>query len=342
MIARQSYLICATPRTGSTLLCEMLRETKMMGVPREYFEYLKETGLPRQPAQYFIPCQEGGCNTARIVELLGFPKLLIDIQRIADHQRHGYQQYVSQVLGQGTTGNGIFGAKIMWGHLCDFLDLLTSNADLSSSQRLNRCLQSTFPNLRYIHVTRQDKLRQAISLWKAIQTQQWRLDRGTPSAKECRLPVFDFEAIDYLQRKMVQHDHDWQRFFALNHIEPLVLRYEEFANDLKLVLVRIAEFLGLNGSDSHFASPSMIKQSNSQSEGWIEQYMTILETESCNRDREQSLAASPQCDRIPPPSEGAREPAKATDPGPPGFRATVDGDLVRDLNVDLFQLPANA
>jgi LPS sulfotransferase NodH len=183
----------------------MLRETKMMGVPREYFEYLKETGLPRQPAQYFVPCQEDGFNTARILELLSFRKLRIDCQRIAEHQRNGYKQYVNQVICQGTTGNGIFGGKIMWGHLSDFLDLLTSNADVSSSQRLNHCLQSTFPNLKYIYVTRQDKLRQAISLWKAIQTQQWRLDRDTFSSKECRLPVFDFEAIDVLRGKIIQH-----------------------------------------------------------------------------------------------------------------------------------------
>ena len=31
-----------------------------------------------------------------------------------------------------------------------------------------------FPNLRIIFVRRRDKVAQAVSLWKAIQTQQWR------------------------------------------------------------------------------------------------------------------------------------------------------------------------
>ena len=48
-----SYLVCSTQRSGSTLLCELLRATDVAGVPDEYFEGLRETGLPRQPRQYF-------------------------------------------------------------------------------------------------------------------------------------------------------------------------------------------------------------------------------------------------------------------------------------------------
>jgi trehalose 2-sulfotransferase len=281
----QSYLICATQRTGSTLLCGALRESRRIGNPQEYFEYLNETGLPRQPSQYFTSCEESGWNTARVIKLLGSPKLRMDLDGITYRHRHGYRDYVSQVLSHGKTSNGIFGAKIMWDHLPDLLDRLTGNADLSSSQRVNACLQSIFPSLKYIYVTRQDKLRQAISLWKAIQTQQWRLDRCTSDAKEWRVPVFDFEAIDYLQRRLVAHERDWQRFFTTAYIEPLVLRYEEFANDLKPTFIRVAEFLGLKDRlGNHFAPPSMIKQSNLQSEGWIKQYGSVLESKSCQRD----------------------------------------------------------
>ena len=48
-----SYLVCATQRSGSTLLCELLRATEVAGVPDEYFERLRDTGQPRQPRQYF-------------------------------------------------------------------------------------------------------------------------------------------------------------------------------------------------------------------------------------------------------------------------------------------------
>ena len=49
----RAYLVCATPRSGSTLLCELLKETGVAGRPEEYFETLRSTGYPRQPRQYF-------------------------------------------------------------------------------------------------------------------------------------------------------------------------------------------------------------------------------------------------------------------------------------------------
>lgn len=34
---RRSYLICATPRSGTNLLCEVLRATGIAGQPDDYF-----------------------------------------------------------------------------------------------------------------------------------------------------------------------------------------------------------------------------------------------------------------------------------------------------------------
>ena len=48
-----SYLICATPRSGSTLLCAALDDTGIAGHPEEHFEVLLETGQRRQPRDYF-------------------------------------------------------------------------------------------------------------------------------------------------------------------------------------------------------------------------------------------------------------------------------------------------
>ena len=51
--AKRSYLVCATPRSGSTLVCKTLRETGVAGRPEEYFEALRSTGRPRRPQEYF-------------------------------------------------------------------------------------------------------------------------------------------------------------------------------------------------------------------------------------------------------------------------------------------------
>lgn len=48
-----SYLICATPRSGSTLLCEAMQNSGIAGCPEEYFEDLVKTGHPHRPLEYF-------------------------------------------------------------------------------------------------------------------------------------------------------------------------------------------------------------------------------------------------------------------------------------------------
>jgi len=64
----RSYLVCATPRSGSTLVCKALRETGVAGKPEEYFEALRSTGRPRRPDEYFA-----GVDDQSIRDQLGDP-----------------------------------------------------------------------------------------------------------------------------------------------------------------------------------------------------------------------------------------------------------------------------
>src|SRR3954451_25387243 len=49
----RSYLVCATPRSGSTLVCHALGETGVAGRPEEDFEALRHSGSPRRPEECF-------------------------------------------------------------------------------------------------------------------------------------------------------------------------------------------------------------------------------------------------------------------------------------------------
>jgi LPS sulfotransferase NodH len=53
MTPLRSYLVCATPRSGSTLLCHLLDQTGIAGHPEEYFEALRHSGVPRRPHASF-------------------------------------------------------------------------------------------------------------------------------------------------------------------------------------------------------------------------------------------------------------------------------------------------
>src|SRR5438045_4129167 len=43
-----SYMICATPRSGSSLLCELLAGSGAAGAPEEYFGPLRMAGLQEE------------------------------------------------------------------------------------------------------------------------------------------------------------------------------------------------------------------------------------------------------------------------------------------------------
>src|SRR4051812_4674664 len=179
----RAYLVCATPRSGSTLLCELLKGTGVAGRPEEYFETLRSTGYPRQPRQYFEGVPEVQALLAPVEP--GAPEAEFDWDG---------------VLRAGTTPNGVFGAKVMWSHLEDLWPRLGG-----------RSLEDGLPRPRYVQVVRRDKAAQAVSLWTAIQTQHWRDDGGAAIAHD---PVYSFPAIRHLARQVAAHEAAWTEWLA--------------------------------------------------------------------------------------------------------------------------------
>src|ERR1700676_5360074 len=80
-----SYLVCGTPRSGSSLLCEALINTEIAGKPEEYFQ-------PR--------------NEIVWSERWSTPN---------------YAEYLASTFKECTTANGVFGAKMMWGYFDNFI-----------------------------------------------------------------------------------------------------------------------------------------------------------------------------------------------------------------------------
>ena len=116
----RSYLVCATPRSGSTLVCHALDETGVAGRPEEYFEALRHSGRPRRPDEYFL-----GVEDQSILDHLGERNLGDEPPpRSPLWSRAAYDRYLEWAIETGTTPNGVFGAKLMWGYFGDFVSLL--------------------------------------------------------------------------------------------------------------------------------------------------------------------------------------------------------------------------
>ena len=88
--------------------------------PEEYFEALRHSGRPRRPEEYFL-----GVEDQSIRDHLGERSVGSDPQpRSPLWSRAAYDRYLEWAFETGTTDNGVFGAKLMWGYFGDFVSLL--------------------------------------------------------------------------------------------------------------------------------------------------------------------------------------------------------------------------
>jgi trehalose 2-sulfotransferase len=266
---RISYFVCATPRSGSTLLCEALTHTGLAGKPKEYFEASRKTGLPPRPGDYFKDSRDAGLLS--LVETLNAASSSAGQQAVIS-----FADYLARVLEEGVTPNGVFGTKIMWGQLEDFVHSLRELPGCRESP-IPQLFSDKFPNLHYIYISRRDKVQQAVSLWRAIQTWTWRQKKASSStnisAHSAREPIFHYEAIDYLIHQLNAHDEAWQQYFEQFSLHPYVVIYEELVEAYATILQGILQYLSIRPPElSMFAQPPMERQADTLSEQWVERY----------------------------------------------------------------------
>ena len=249
-----SYLVCATPRSGSTLLCEALKATGKAGRPEEYFEAVPATGIPREPRDYLAGLDDAAAH--RLIE--GARPRAPAYSDVRDVRR--YEDHLARVRDWGTTPNGVFGAKLMWAHLID-LALLTGSASPAEAAA------ALFGEPRCLWVRREDRVRQAVSLWRAMQTQSWRSEAAE------REPRYSFAALRHLTGALEADDAAWERFFATSGLSVLKVGYGELVRDLQGTLDRALDHIGVPHPRGDLdCTPPMRRQSDDLSDAWVAAY----------------------------------------------------------------------
>ena len=264
------YLVCATPRSGTTLLCEGLESTEVAGRPREYFEELKETGVPRRPREYFWGLRSPGV----LRQLPPDSQLDRSVEQRATWDRDDYARHLAASLAEGTTPNGVFGAKLMWSYFPDFLELMRGIPRFGGMGD-GSLLNTAFPDLHYVFISRSDKVRQAVSLWRALQTWVWR--KGGDAAEDPPAQtreVYSFDAIDHLLDQLRRHEDAWRGFFFRIGQRPFTLYYEDVAGDLEGSVSRILDLMEIERPTAPLqVGEPMGRQSDELSESWVQSYL---------------------------------------------------------------------
>ncbi len=241
-----SYIICGTPRSGSTLLCRLLASTKVAGKPNSFFrpasvpEWRKRWGLPDRDA-------------------------MTDIEFT--------RAYLDAAFREGESGTGVFGLRLMGENREDasrMIDVRYPGLPNTAAR-----FETAFGPTRYIHLSRQDKVAQAVSWVKAEQTGLWHvaadgteLERISPPSET----FYDFQQIDRRVTELEQDDSDWNCWFETYGINPLRLTYEALSENPVSILASVLRHLGLDEEIASKAIPEVAKMADAQSVEWITRY----------------------------------------------------------------------
>lgn len=234
-----AIFVCVTPRSGSTFLCEALRSTQLAGHPAEYY-------------------------TPTIKDLMA--------QHNADTQLALY----NRIIELGTSSNGVFSIKLSTGNggferLMKILNHLISPETPEREDNQANLVKHAFPNLLCIFLTRRNKVRQAVSWWKAVQTNQWGLQLGDKAASQKDL-VYDFNAINTLVQEAVLREAGWQAFFDQMGIMPITVCYEDLSTHFEQTMRYILDAIGLKDSPVPPPVTTWRVQADDLSESWVQQF----------------------------------------------------------------------
>jgi LPS sulfotransferase NodH len=239
------YIICGTPRTGSTLLCNLLVSAKA-GNPDSFYgrtfmaDWAREWALPARDWM-----SERDFNIA----------------------------YLDAAIRAGKGKTGIFGLRLMRENLDELSAALDQIFPGLPSDRAR--FEKAFGKILYLHLSRADKLAQAVSFIKAQQTGLWHIapdgteiERLAPPQE----PEYDFERIRHEVMTLESYDAAWNTWFEAQDITPLRIFYERLSENPAQTLARICDALGILAPHADHVKPGVAKLSDATSLDWMRRY----------------------------------------------------------------------
>jgi len=245
MASASSYIICATPRSGTTLLCDLLAQTGVTGRPNSYYrsqnvlDWANEWGVPAPHAP-------------------GDP--------------YFERAYLDAVLRVGAAGTGMFGLRLMWGTMPEMRQRLQTVYAAPNDAAL---FDQAFGPVRYLHLKRLDAVAQAISRLRAEQSGLWHRaadgserERAAPAAPE----VYDQALLTSLAEEAAHDNASWDAWFSAQGVDPLRITYEQLAAAPQATLALVLKGLGQDPAIAVSIPVQTAKLADATSRQWSQRF----------------------------------------------------------------------
>lgn len=166
--------------------------------------------------------------------------------------------YLDRLIRCRMSENGVFGLKVHFHHF------------KAALQTFPGLLQRLAP-VQFILICRDDKLAQAVSLAKALQTRAW-LSLSTVPAHE--IPLFySREFISACLAEVHRQEASWKEWFLAQGVKPYTVHYEDLLQNEQQVIVDVCRLLGVQGDEpSNSDVPVVSRQSDSVNAQWVSRY----------------------------------------------------------------------
>ena len=227
------YLICTVPRSGSTYLCDLISRTGILGM------------RPYEPPRRF--------------------EYVLRHFRDADRGPTGVHEFLGAAFAESASPNGVGGFKVMWQHFDRLIDEALRDGAHRGLRRIDVEGQIA-ATTRFVWLRRRNRVRQAISWTKALQSDGWHME----SQRAYRgAYTYDFPGICLARWRIHRAETGWSDFFRRCDARPLVLYYEDCLSDLPEAIGSIAWFLGVPPPDEvPAASSSLEVQADAVNDEW--------------------------------------------------------------------------
>ncbi|WEX86658.1 Stf0 family sulfotransferase [Sinorhizobium garamanticum] len=241
-----SYVICTSPRSGSTLLCKLLAATGVSGNPGSYFH---RPSISEWLAYFDLPSEA------------------------ATSERETLATIFRAAIAKGSLNTGMFGLRLQR-HSFDFFVQKLAVLHPEPASDLKR-FEAAFGRTLFIYLTRLDKIEQAVSIARAEQTGLWHmapdgteLERLAPSSKA----GYNAEEIRTYCDRFTSDDLDWRDWFKSQRIEPLQITYETLSSNPIETLREILGELGLNRDAANGVISGVAKLADETSRDWVARF----------------------------------------------------------------------
>ncbi|GAB5390271.1 MAG: Stf0 family sulphotransferase [Alphaproteobacteria bacterium] len=237
-----NYFICATPRSGSTWFCSLLKSTGIAGKLESYF---RAQDLGRWAAEWGLEAGAAG-----------------DIDFI---------DYVTAAQAASRTPNGVSCSRIMWGTLDEMLTALRPHyPDHDGTDA--ELMQRAFGPTRYIRLIRQDLVSQAVSRFRAELSDVWHVEGQGEAGAELDADSYDHATIHRFVEEAEAHNRDWQIWLDANQITPHVVTYEGLLDSPSDEIANVLVWLGLDPQAAQGVSSPNRRMADAVSADWVRRY----------------------------------------------------------------------